>query len=59
MKLNKLVLVVAVATAVSIAGCDTSDGPVEKAGENVDNAIDNAADSIEDAGDKIKEEVNP
>lgn len=38
---------------VLLSGCDQ--GPAEKAGENVDEAMDQAGDSLEDAGDKVKD----
>ncbi len=38
---------------VSLAGCEQ--GPAEKAGENVDDAVDEAGESIEDAGDSIED----
>ncbi len=36
-----------------LTGCDTNDGPVEKAGENVDQAIDSVQNSAEDLADKV------
>ena len=35
--------------AVALSGCREK-GPLEKAGEDLDNAIEDAADAIEDAG---------
>ncbi len=58
MTFNNLIIAAGLATLVFIGGCDSNDGPVEKAGENVDHAVDKTGDKIEDAGDKIKDEVN-
>ena len=44
-------------TSLGIAGCDMSQGPAEKAGENIDNAVDDTGDAIEDAGDKIRDKT--
>ncbi|HSC68929.1 MAG TPA: hypothetical protein VLC79_14625 [Cellvibrio sp.] len=43
--------------ALPLAACDSNDGPTEKAGEKVDNALDNTRDKLDDAGDKIKDGV--
>lgn len=51
MKLNDLILALALATPLALVGCDTNDGPMEEAGENVDEAVENAGDNIEDATD--------
>lgn len=40
---------------LAISGCQKSEGPVERAGKQVDKAIDNAGQQIEKAGDKIKD----
>jgi hypothetical protein len=39
---------------LTMAACD-KDGPLEKAGEDVDNAVDNAGDQLDKAGDKLDE----
>lgn len=38
-------------------GCE-QEGPAEKAGKQVDQAIEEAGDSIEEAGDKLEESVD-
>lgn len=43
--------------SLGIAGCDINEGPAEKAGEKVDNAVDKAGEAIEDTGDKIHEKT--
>lgn len=42
---------------LGIAGCDVSEGPAEKVGENIDNAVDETGDAIENAGDKIHDKT--
>ncbi len=44
----------AVALLLNLAACE-KDGPMEQAGEKVDNAIENAGDAIENAGDNVKD----
>ena len=39
---------------LSLAACD-KDGPLEKAGEDIDNAVDDAGDQLDKAGDKLDE----
>lgn len=40
-----------------LSGCEK--GPMEKAGEKVDDAVEEAGDAIEDAGDKIEDALDP
>lgn len=35
----------------TLAACDSNDGPMEEAGEQIDNAVDETAEAVEDAGD--------
>jgi predicted small lipoprotein YifL len=42
--------------AVGLSGC-TKEGPVEKAGKQVDKAIEKTGDKIEKAGDKVQDAV--
>tara|TARA_Y100000052_G_scaffold23793_2_gene25761 strand:+ start:24758 stop:24907 length:150 start_codon:yes stop_codon:yes gene_type:complete len=35
-----------------IAACDTNDGPMEEAGEEIDNQVEETADAVEDATDE-------
>jgi len=41
---------------IGVTGC-ASDGPMEEAGEEIDQAVDDAADEIEEAGDEIDDHV--
>ena len=47
-------LIVGAILAFSFAGCEQQ-GPAEKAGEAVDDAMDTMGDSVEDAGDAIED----
>lgn len=57
MKITSLLAAMILAASALLSGCESNDGPVEKAGENIDNAIDDAGDKIEDAGDKIEDKM--
>lgn len=35
----------------TLAACDSNDGPMEEAGEQIDNAVDETAEAVEDAGE--------
>ncbi len=39
---------------IALPGCEQQ-GPAERAGENIDNAVEEAGDKIEEAGDAIKD----
>lgn len=54
--------------ATLLTGCESNDGPAEKAGEKIDNAIEDTSETIdsaveetgekiEEAGDKLREET--
>ena len=40
-----------------LTGCEANEGPAEKAGEKIDNAVENMGEAIEEAGDKVREET--
>ena len=50
--LKQLLLVLAALAMLSLAGCENKKGPMEKAGEAVDNAAENTSDFVEDAAEK-------
>ncbi|RBP52779.1 hypothetical protein [Arenicella xantha] len=52
--LKKLLLTSLFASLVALAGCEEK-GPMEKAGESIDNAVDDAGDAINDAGDEVED----
>lgn len=60
MELKNLIMAMTLALAVPffIVGCDNNDGPMEKAGEKMDNAVEKTGEAIEDAGDKVKDSTN-
>lgn len=57
MKLLNKFLLVLLATA-SLAACDVNEGPVEEAGESVDQAIENTEDATEDAVDEVDDTID-
>lgn len=55
MTLNRAAAVLAaIAVSMTFAACE-KEGPMERAGKQVDNAVAKAGDKIEAAGDKVKE----
>lgn len=55
MKLNSGIAAAIIALAIAgLAGCER-EGPMERAGEKIDNAAEEAGDKIEDAGDKMED----
>lgn len=59
MKLNRGIAV-AILLSFAVAGLSACEkkGPVEKAGEAVDDAAKKAGEAVRDAGDKIKDATN-
>ena len=51
------VIVIACIFGTSLVGCETNEGPAERAGEQIDNAVEKAGEKIEEADDKIREET--
>lgn len=43
--------------SLAISGCD-QDGPMENAGEEIDDAVEEAGDSAEEAADEVEEEID-
>jgi hypothetical protein len=43
------------ALLLSLSGCDRNEGPVEKAGKEIDQAAEQAGDKIEETGEKIQD----
>tara|TARA_X000000950_G_scaffold196958_1_gene237139 strand:+ start:93474 stop:93608 length:135 start_codon:yes stop_codon:yes gene_type:complete len=44
-------MLVAGLSLTALAACDTNDGPLEEAGEDIDNAVEETADEFEEATD--------
>ncbi|MBA3033668.1 MAG: hypothetical protein KKF85_06625 [Gammaproteobacteria bacterium] len=57
MKLNNSVSAALIMSALLIAlsGCQKQEGPAERAGKSVDQAVDKAGQQIEKAGEKIQD----
>lgn len=60
LKLLKLAIVGAfvMTLAFGTVACVEKKGPMEKAGEKIDDAVDDIGDNIEDAGDEIEDAVD-
>jgi hypothetical protein len=53
--MKKLVFILCLVAFMSVAyGCE-KEGPAEKAGKKMDQAIDKAGDTLKDLGEKVKE----
>lgn len=57
MVFHKLVLV-AIVSAFGLVGCEANDGPVENAGETLDEAGEETANAVEEACEETKEGVD-
>ena len=57
MKFKTFVLLLLLLVTIALTGCE-KDGPMENAGEKIDNSIENAGQALEDAGDKVKDAIN-
>ena len=56
--LKQLSLALLLALSVfALAACD-QDGPMENAGEEIDEAVEGAGDNLEEAGDEIEDEID-
>lgn len=58
MLLKNLMLGTTITLLLALTGCDSNDGPAEKAGAKLDNAVDEAGDKLENAGDKIENKLD-
>lgn len=56
MFLRVLGLTAVVSSLLLLTACE-QDGPAERAGEKIDNAVESAGDKLEQAGDKIQEKT--
>lgn len=58
MKALSLVSIMALILAGNVlTGCESNDGPAEKAGEKIDNAMENTSEKIDSAIEKTGEEI--
>ncbi len=44
--------------AAGLSGCQKEEGPAERAGKSLDNAVEKAGKKIEEAGEKIQDAAN-
>ncbi|MCC6207435.1 MAG: hypothetical protein IT488_04725 [Gammaproteobacteria bacterium] len=51
------IVVLMAALGLGATGCDYNDGPVEEAGEELDQTVDKTGDKMDEAGEEIKETV--
>ncbi|MFT6098883.1 MAG: hypothetical protein ACJAYF_001426 [Arenicella sp.] len=54
---KKILFISLLTSMVAIAGCE-KDGPMERAGESIDNAPEDAGDALDDVADDIKDATN-
>ena len=54
-KKNALIALVAGVLVSGLAGCKKEEGPAERAGKAMDNAVQKAGEKIEKAGEKIQD----
>jgi hypothetical protein len=52
---KNIALALSATLAIALVGCTERDGPAERAGERIDDAVSDARDRIEDAGDEVRE----
>lgn len=57
-RLKSSVFVVVASMSLAMAACQPHEGPAERAGKNVDNAVEKTGQQIEKAGDKVKDATN-
>lgn len=43
---------------IGLGGCPDQEGPAERTGEKVDEAVEHAGEEMEEAGDKIEDSVD-
>lgn len=57
--MKKLVFIamLLIGTSIFLVGCE-QEGPLERAGENVEDAVEDAGDRVEDAGDKVEKSTD-
>jgi len=59
MTLRKLyMMMLMMAGLVTLQACDTNEGPLEEAGEEIDEAGDDIGDGIDDVGDDLEDAVD-
>jgi ABC-type branched-subunit amino acid transport system substrate-binding protein len=57
MKLKPALIMIMMLLGAAVAGCESSEGPAERAGKQIDQAAEQAGDSINEAVDKAGEKI--
>ncbi|MGV3592451.1 MAG: hypothetical protein ACO1PZ_12235 [Gammaproteobacteria bacterium] len=52
------ILMLMMAGLFTLQACDTNEGPLEEAGEEIDQAADDVGDNIEDAADDLNDGID-
>ncbi len=58
MKVKPALIILVTLLGAAIIGCESKEGPAERAGKQVDQSVEKAGDKIEETGDKIREETS-
>lgn len=53
--MKSILSIMALSAAFALAACQPAEGPMERAGKQVDNAAEKAGQQIEKAGDKVED----
>lgn len=57
MKITQALIVMMMVLGAALAGCESSEGPAERAGKQIDQAAEKAGDTIDEAVDKTGEQI--
>ena len=57
MKVKPALIMIMMVLAAAVVGCESSEGPAEKAGKQIDQAVEKAGDTINEAVDKTGEKI--
>ena len=57
MKVKPALIMIMVALGMTVIGCESSEGPAERAGKQIDQAAEKAGDSIDEAVEKAGETI--
>lgn len=52
------IFIIAILATLSLTACDTNEGPVEEAGESIDQSIEDAGDATEDTADDVEDSLD-
>jgi hypothetical protein len=57
-KIFLLLSIAVLSLGLVTTSCDNDDGPIEKMGESIDDAVEDAVDALEDAADDVEDAVD-